>query len=539
MYIFGHKNPDTDSVASAIALSDLKNKLGYDAVPCTLGKINKESEYVLNYFNICPPIVLDNVKTQVKDLDYDKVEAITKDRSIFYAYDVMEKNKTRTISIVDENNHILGIATMKDLAMSFIQGDFYKLATNIQNILEVLRGTLLAGSEDATIEGNIFIISLHYNTLKQRDILRENSIVIVGDMYDCILEAIEKKVKIIIITGGRDVPSEYIDLANQYGVSIVSAKDDTYTVSKLINQCNFISTIMNTRNIISFENDDYLEEVREALSTKRYSFYPIMDDNRKYLGTLNRVHVLKPNRKEVILVDHNESFQSVEGLDQAKILEIIDHHKIGNIRTNDPISFRNVPVGSTCTIVYYMFKEKGIKVEPSIAGLLISGILSDTLLLKSPTTTPEDILAVEEINDILKLDIESYALNMFRAATTLENETIHAIFNKDFKEFHQGEFKLGISQVFTLDIENIFSKKAEFLEYMNKIHEDNDYHITLLLITDVLKEGSYILFNTKNKVVLESAFNRDLSEGVFIEGLMSRKKQVLPKVLNELRTLRG
>ncbi|WP_432665843.1 putative manganese-dependent inorganic diphosphatase [Wukongibacter baidiensis] len=537
VYIFGHKNPDTDSIMSAIALSDLKNQLGHKTVPRALGNINKETKYILDHLEIDYPDVMDNVKTQIKDLDYDDIKGISPHHSILNAYKLMEQNKIRTLPIVDENNELQGLVTMKDVAMGLIKGDFYYLKTSLRNIAEDIDGEILV-ENDSEIEGRIYIISYYRGTLAQNEILTKDSIVIVGDRYDIIDYAIDCGVKLLIITGGEKLPQKYIEKAHKNKVNLIIVNTDTYTISKLINQCNYVSSIMISKDIARFNEKEYLEDVKEELINNRHSYYPIVTDDNKYLGFISRRHLLKPKRKKVILVDHNEYSQSAEGLSEAEILEIIDHHKIGDISTLSPISFRNVPVGSTCTIVFQMYRECNVKIDKKIAGVLISGIISDTLFLKSPTTTDIDRLAVDELNAILKLDIEKFAMEMFKAGTSLEGQSIDEIFNKDFKEFNAEGNKIGIGQVFTLDIEEVLNRKDEFLEFMNTIHENKDYFITFLLITDILKNGSYMLFRSNNNGIISNAFGTSAYQGMFIKDIVSRKKQVIPKLVESINMMR-
>ncbi|WP_425446885.1 putative manganese-dependent inorganic diphosphatase [Dethiothermospora halolimnae] len=533
LYIFGHKNPDTDSVVSAISLSYLKNKLKGDTIPCVLGDINKETEFILNYFNVNKPRLLENVKTQIKDLNYDKIISINPRNTILYAYKLMEKNKLKVLPVVDDNNKLLGLVTMKDIAMELIKGDVYKLKTAISDIVNDLDGEELVKIDDE-IEGQISVAAFYYNTLKDDGILNKNSIVIVGDRYDIIDYAIKCNVKLIIVTGNKTLPSKYINKGIKEKVNIISVKNDTYTVSKLINQCNYVSSIMKDNNIIKFNENEYLDDVKEELSQNRHSNYPVVTDDNKYLGIITRRHILKPNKKEVILVDHNEYSQSVNGLREANILEIIDHHKLGDIKTTTPINFRNNPVGSTSTIIFNMFMENDIKIDKNIAGILLSGIISDTLLLKSPTTTDIDRLAVKKLNTILNLDIEKFAMNMFKAGTSLEGQEIDEIFFKDFKEFNIGDKKVGISQVFTLDIEDVFNRKNEFLSFINDIHNNGKYYLTLLLITDILKEGSYLLYKCDQGALINVAFDTKGEQGIFVDKVVSRKKQVMPKILEAM-----
>jgi len=536
IYVFGHKNPDTDSVASAIALSNLKKSLGYETVPCILGNINKETKYILDYLKIDYPMIIDNVKTQIKDLDYDEVKGISPKQSILYTYKLMEENKIRTLPITDKKGCLQGLVTMKDIAMGLIKGDFYHLKTSLENIASDIGGRILV-SNDEEIEGRIYIISYYRDTLAQNEILTKDSIVIVGDRYDIIDYAIDCGVKLLIITGSENIPYKYVEKAQGKKVNLIVVNTDTYTISKLINQCNYVSSIMMDKNIAKFNENEYLEDVKEELANNKHSYYPIVNDDNTFLGFISRRHLLKPKKKRVILVDHNEYSQSALGLNEADILEIVDHHKIGDISTLAPISFRNVPVGSTCTIVFQMYKEHNVEIDEKMAGILISGIISDTLLLKSPTTTEFDKLAVDELNSIIDIDINDFAMKMFKAGTSLEGQSIEEIFYKDFKEFNAWGNKIGIGQVFTLDIEDVLNRKEEFLDFINGMHENKDYYVTLLLITDILKNGSYILFKSNNNNIISKAFDIESHQGIFVEDVVSRKKQVIPKLVEAINMI--
>ncbi|ABW19497.1 putative manganese-dependent inorganic diphosphatase [Alkaliphilus oremlandii] len=533
--IFGHKSPDTDSVSSAIALSHLKNQLGYDTIPCVLGNINKESSYVLDYFNLSSPQMISDVKVQVKDLQYDFAKGISPEKSILSTYNLMEENALETVGVVDESNNLLGIISMKNIAMGLIHGDFSHLETSLENILQDLDGRLLSGDRKF-FDGHISIIAYYYKSVEGQ--LSKNDIVIVGDRYDIIEYAILSKVQLIIITGGQEIPQKYIDLANENNITMILVKRDTYYTSKIINMCNYTNRIMRTQNIIKFNEMEYLDEVKDELSHSHFRNYPVISNEGAFLGFINRKHIMNPTRKKVILVDHNEYGQSAEGLGEAEILEIIDHHKIGDISTSVPINFRNNNVGSTCTIVYAMYRENNIEIPFEIAGILLSGILSDTLLFKSPTTTSFDRMAVEDLNKILKIDIDEFAMDMFKFGTSLEGQSIEEIFYKDFKEFQLETFKTGISQVFTLDIDDVFNRKELFVNYIKKIHKRMDYDITLLLVTDILREGSYILYQCKHSSIIPSAFNTTDEQGIFVEGIVSRKKQVIPKILDAIHLIR-
>ena len=532
--VFGHKNPDTDSVAAAIALSYLKNQIGLKTIPCIIGNMNKESEFVLNQYNISTPTQISDVKTQVKDLYYDIIDGISPNVSILHAYKLMEAYKLETLAVVDDSNKLLGIISMKDIAMGLIKGNYYELNTSHTNILNDLDGKVLTG-DIGEIEGKLSVIAYDHRSIEGS--LSSNDIIIVGDRYDIILHAIFSKVKLIIITGDKQIPAEYLQAAEANNVPMICIPFDTYFTSKVINQCNYISTIMRSKSIIKFNNNDFLEEVKEEMGNTHFRNYPIVDDSNSFIGFINRKHIMSSGRKKVILVDHNEYAQSVVGLKEADILEIVDHHKLGDISTSMPINFRNIPVGSTCTIVFNMYRENGITIPPSIAGVLISGIISDTLLFKSPTTTPVDKNAVEELNRILQIDVEKYSMEMFKAGTSLEGQEVEEIFFKDFKEFTLDNYKIGISQVFTLDIEDVFNRRDDFISFIDKIYDIRQHQLTLLLITDILKEGSYLLFKCKNHLLITKAFNIKSQQGVFVENLVSRKKQVLPQLLESIQQL--
>jgi len=536
IYVLGHKNPDTDSVASAITLSALKSELGFTTEPGILGPLNKETKYILDYFQVPYPRCIKNVKTQIRDLNYEQVEGIEPTKSILYAYKLMEEKRIKVLPIVNKEKTLLGIVSMKDIAMGLIKGDYYHLETDIDNISAALEGKLLTGS-NAKIKGTISVISYYYKTMIKDQVLHEESIVIVGDRYDVIEHAIARGVKLIIVTGGKEIPQKYLTKAKEKGTNLLSVKTSTYATAKLINQCNYISSIMKTKDIVTFHEQEYLDEVKEELIINRHSQYPVVTGNNQYLGFIGRRHILSPNRKKVILVDHNEYAQSAEGLNEAEVIEVVDHHKIGDILTTTPIDFRNMPVGSTCTIVFQLYQEEKIPFTQNIAGLLLAGIISDTLSLKSPTTTNLDIQAVKELTDLLNLDVEKFALEMFKAGTSLEGQSIEEIIYKDFKEFKIKEHKIGIGQVFTLDIEDIFNRQEEFLEYLKDVQQKHNYYLTLLLITDILRNGSYLFYKSKEPRLAANLFQPEARQGVFIPGVLSRKKQVIPQVMEAVNNL--
>lgn len=534
-FVIGHKNPDTDSITSAITYSNLKNKLGYNTKAYRLGEINLETKYVLDYFNVENLDYIDNVKIQLKDLSLDKIKPLRENVSIKYAYKHMNEEMIRTQPIVDSENRLIGIVTMRDIAMSLISGNYYKIETSLLNIKRDLEGEIVNQSSDL-ISGRIFIMAYHYDTVKEEKRIDKDAIVIVGDRYDVIKLCIEQRVKLVILTGGVNLPIELKETAKKNNVSIIKTSYDSYTTAKYINQVNFLSSIM-VKDMIKFNEKDYMEDFKEEIQNQPHSNYPIVNSNNEYIAMVNRRHILNPGKKKVILVDHNEYRQSAEGLEEAEILEIVDHHKLGDISTTLPITFRNSPVGSTNTIIYQMYKENNIEVDKEMAGLMLSGIISDTLLLKSPTTTSIDKMVFNELKEVLEIDINDYAMKMFKKGTSLVGQSIEEIFNKDFKEFHLHGKKVGIAQVFTLDIEEVFNRKSQFIKYIKEVFSSKEHYLTLLLITDIVKEGSYLLFESQNRQLLSVAFEEKIDQGDYVKNIVSRKKQILPKVIKAINIL--
>jgi len=534
--IFGHKTPDTDSVCSAIALSHLKNKLNEPSKAYILGDINKETAFVLKYFNVSVPEILDNVKIQIKDLDFERVKPFTKNKSVHFAYFHMNENKLRTLPIVDEENNLCGLITMKDIAMSLINTDQHYLCTSYDNIIETLLGKSIL-KFDEIIKGYVIVAAFEEKTLRKSDIVNENSIVITGDRYDVIKYAIESKVRLIIVTGDLKVTDELIEMAIKNKVNIIGTAYHTYYTAKNISLAKYVDDIMKKNDIMMFSEEDYLNDCKEDIEQSKHSKFPIISKDKKYLGLLSRSHLINPKKKKVILVDHNEMNQSADGIEEAEILEVIDHHKIGDIKTSIPISFRNTPVGSTSTIIFQMYRENNVEISKDIAGLILSGIISDTLLFKSPTTTERDKYAVNELLKIVDLDLHEYAMDMFRAGTSLEGKTLEEIIYQDFKKFNLVYKNVGISQVFTLDINEIMNRKEEFVKLIDDITSDK-YYLIIMAVTDIVNEGSYIFYTSSKEKLVRMIFEEDVHQGIYIDKCISRKKQIVPKVINALNQLK-
>ena len=530
-FVFGHQKPDTDTVTSAIVLSYLKNKLGMDCEPRILGNINNETKFVLNYFKVETPKYLNDVRLQIKDIDYEENCFLNEENSILDGYKYMNETKIGTIPVVNEKGKYVGAISMKDALGNLIDGNLNKLDTSYDNLLSALNGKEILRF-DKEIIGNILTAGYRSTTFKEKVNIDKESVLIVGDRHSIIEYAIENCASIIILTNGVKMKEEHLQLAQKNKVDIISTDYDTLVASNLVVLSNFIKTKMET-NIITVNENDALSEVLDLANKKKFSNYPILDNNGKCLGVFKISSANSKHPKKVILVDHNEKEQSVIGLDEADIIEIVDHHKIGNIGTSMPINFRNMPLGCTETILYLMYKENNVEIPKEIAGLMISGIISDTLLLTSPTTTDIDKEALENLSKIAGVDYKEYGMEMFKAGSSMKGKSISEIIHEDFKNFMVENQKFGIGQVSTMTTSEILNKKDEFIKELNEDAQDEGYIAIALFVTDILKNGSYIFFNEKSKEIFANSFGvENIEQGYFFEGLVSRKKQIVPKIMN-------
>lgn len=535
--IFGHKNPDSDSILSSIALSYLKNKLGYDTEACRLGELNEETKFILNYFKLESPRLIENVRVQISDLDYIKPVALEPTNSIKKAYDLMKKESLRQIAIVNERGQFQGVVSTKDIAMSFIEEDFSRINTRTENLLNVLNGTLIAGNE-SRISGKIPKIHSYYSLAKKDVKIDETDILILPDDHGLIASVLEMNPRLVIVCGINSLPESILKTINIEKTTVIGSSKDIYGTSRLLTQSNFLSDIMLSKGISKFSLEEYIEDVIEIIHEKPNVQFPIVTDDNMYVGFISRKHVMRPRRKKVILVDHNEFSQSALGIEEAEIIEMIDHHKIGCIQTPIPIQFINKPVGSTCTIIYTLLKEHKVEIPKPIAGAILSGILSDTLMLKSPTSTSLDREFIEELSEYLNIDYKDYSMEMFKAGTSIQNLSMEEIFRKDYKEFNIDSARVGISQIFTLDFEEISKNEEEFVKYIESINTKNKLDVTLILVTDIVRNGSYIYYASIYSLLLSNAFECDCRQGTFIPDLLSRKKQVLPRIIRSLEFMK-
>ena len=530
--VFGHQKPDTDTVTSAIVLSYLKNKLGMNSEPRILGNINNETKFVLDYFKVETPKFLNDVRLQIKDVDYTKNCFLKENNSIFDGYKYMNETKISTIPVINSKGKYLGTISMKTALSNLIEGNLNKLDTSYDNLLEALNGKEILRF-DKEIKGNIITAGYRSTTFKEKVEINKESVLIVGDRHSIIEYAVENSASIIILTNGVKMKEEHLKIAKKNHVDIISTDYNTLIASNLVVLSNFVKTKLETKSIITINENDPLSEVLELANKKKYSNYPVLDNENNCLGVFRVSTAYSRHPKQVMLVDHNEKEQSVIGLDEADIIEIVDHHKIGNIGTTMPINFRNMPLGCTETILYLMYKENNIEIPRKIAGLMMSGIISDTLLLSSPTTTDIDKKALKELSKIAKVDYKEYGMEMFKAGSSIKGKSISEIIRGDFKNFMVDNQKVGIGQVSTMSTDEILSKQKEFINQLNEDASEEDYTAIALFVTDILKNGSYIFFNENSKEIFAKSFGiENLEEGYFFEGLVSRKKQIVPKIMN-------
>ncbi|EPY6470844.1 putative manganese-dependent inorganic diphosphatase [Clostridium sporogenes] len=540
IYITGHRNPDSDSICASLGYADFKKQLGYkNIVSGRLGELNNETKFVLDYFNVEAPTLIDTVKTQVSDLDIDKVTPISKDLSLKKAWTIMEENNVKTLPVQDEEGKLIGLAALSNISSTYMgvwQKDILaKSNANIEDIIDTLNAKVYYKKEEKQkFTGNLVVAAMEARDIK--NYVKEGDIVILGNREDAQETALDCKAHLLVVTGSHKVSDKILNKAKDLACSILVSEEDTFTTSVLITQSVPVSYIMTSSDIISFKLSDFVEDIKEVMLKTRFRSYPVVDQNNKIVGTISRYHLISPKKKKVILVDHNEMGQSVPGLEEAEIMEIIDHHRIGGVNTASPIFFRNQPVGSTSTIIANMFFENNITPSKEISGVLASAIISDTLLFKSPTSTELDKTILDKLAKIAEIDPKNYSVEMFKAGTSLKGKTVEGLFHEDFKNFTIGGGKIGVSQVSTMDPSSFDPLKEDMLNLMESKIKEEGYEGLVLVLTDLLKEGSYIYVIGPKKEIIASAFGKSLDKdsSLYAEGVLSRKKQVIPPITNAI-----
>ena len=543
--VIGHRNPDTDSICSAICYANLKQAVtGEEYMPARAGHVNGETQFVLDYFGAEEPQLVEDVRTQVRDIEIRKTKGVADNISLKRAWNIMQENNVVTIPSVREDGTLEGLITVGDITKTYMNiydsSILSKANTQYSNIIETLEAELIIGSAEAYFDqGKVLIAAANPDLMEFY--IEPHDLVILGNRYESQLCAIEMGADCIIVCEGAAVSMTIKKIAQERGCTIIATTYDTYTAARLINQSMPISYFMTREHLITFNSDDYIDEIREVMASKRHRDFPILDKDGRYLGMISRRNLLGAKGKQVILVDHNEKNQAVAGIENAEILEIIDHHRLGTIQTMSPVFFRNQPLGCTATIIYQMYQEAGIKVEPKIAGLLCSAIVSDTLLFRSPTCTPVDEMAARALADIAGIDIEKYAMEMFSAGSNLKDKSDEEIFYQDFKRFTSGKVTIGVGQITSLNGGELDKLKGRMEAFMEKALENNGLDMIFFMLTNILTETTDLVCEGQGALQLAGkAFHQDielleeegLKEPVLrLPGVVSRKKQLIPELM--------
>lgn len=536
VYIFGHKKPDTDSVAGAISFAYLKRKLGINAEARILSEVNKETIYALNRFGFEVPKYLNDVKVELKDIKYNKNYYANQNDSIFNVYNTFNEHGITGIPLVDDHKKFVGYVSLKELANELIKGDTNEINAKFMDIVNVLNASSYYKFDDF-IGGNVLAVALPFAQFSDFINIYEDTILICG--RDSIIEdAVKHKARLIIVVANKELTKDEIDLIRYNKVNVIVTPYDTFKTSRLITLANPIKTIKRSSSAVCFGPNDYLTDFVEISNKLKHTNYPIVNSKGYCDGMLRLIDTNLITRKKVILVDHNEPSQSADGLNEADILEIVDHHNIGKISTLLPINFRNMSVGSVNTIIYKLYKENNIEIPSDIAGLMLSGIISDTLLLASPTTTELDRTVAKDLANIAEVDLYKYGKELLKSGVSNDGLTINEIVYKDFKSYVTGEVKFGIGQVFTTDFKEYSDRLNEYVDELNHIADNNDYKVACLFVTDILEKNSYLLFNDGAKEYLNDAYElSDIKEGEKLMGVISRKKQMVPPIMGVLEKL--
>ena len=542
--VIGHRNPDTDSICSAIAYAELKNKTS--SLVCEArraGRMNQETEFVLKRFGVAPPRMCTDVNPKIRDVDYREMPGIPGSTSLRKAWEIMRDQKIDTLPITSADNELEGIITVKDIATAnmdvFDTGVLATSRTTYKNILETLGGTMVVGNENAVCTtGHIKIGTATPEMLENN--VEKGDIVILTNRYESQLCAIEKEASLLIICNGAKVGRTIQRIAEETGVAIMTAPCDTYAAGKLMSQCAPISYYMTRDDIMKFTLVTPVADVTRVMAKVRHRYFPILDEDGKYCGMVSRRNIIALRKRRIILVDHNEATQAVEGFDQAEILEIIDHHRIGSLETSGPVYFRNQPVGCTATIITQMYDENGVEIRPQIAGLLLAAILSDTLVFRSPTCTPVDVSTANRLAKIAGVEIDAFASEMFEAGEKLDGKTPEEVFLQDFKVFMCGDVRFGVAQGSYMTRKNLKAAQQLLTPYLPEACGKQNVEDLYMLLTDVPKEESVVICTGRHAdEMLRSGFEKEPEEdgSWVLPGVVSRKKQFIPALMTAYQEL--
>ena len=541
VWVVGHKNPDTDSICAAIAYANLKNQSDegrYEAKRA--GELNEETKYVLKTFGVKSPGLITDVGAQVKDIEIRKTPGVSGKISLKRAWEMMKEQNVVTLPVTDADNNLEGLIITGDIATSYM--DVYdnsilsRAKTQYQNIVDTLDGQLLCGNEHAYfMKGKVVVGSANPETMEQ--FLDDDDLVIMGNRYDAQVCALECNASCLIIAGSPQVPKSIIKMAAERNCVVITTDYDTYTAARLVNQSMPIKFFMRRDQLVTFELEEYIDDVREIMSKEKHRDFPVLDNEGKYVGMISRRNLLNMKKKQLILVDHNEKTQAVDGISGADILEIIDHHRIGSLETISPVFFRNQPLGCTATIIYQMYREQNVEINKNIAGLLCSAILSDTLMYRSPTCTLLDKAVAEELAGIAGINTEGHAKAMFQAGSDFGSKTPEEIFYQDFKTFSQNGVDFGVGQISAMTQDELDQVRDKLLPYLREAMAERKIEMVFVMLTNIIEETTYLICEGEHaNELVEKAFPVH-KEGVYhvLKGVVSRKKQLIPMFMSAMQ----
>ena len=536
VWVVGHKNPDTDSICAAISYAYLKNQSGDKKtyVAKRAGAVNEETRYVLERFGVEEPPLVSYAGAQIKDINIRKTAGVSNQISLKRAWELMKKLEVVTLPVTNQFGKLEGVIVTKDIATSYMDVldncVLSKARTQYKTIAETIDGEVYAGNEHAHfVRGKVVIATS--NPEYMADYIEDDDLVILGDREEAQMQAIRSNASCIIIGGGLEVAEEVKKLAEKRDCVIITTPFDTFSVARLINQSMPIKQYMTRRELVTFDIDDYVDDVKDVMSRVRHRDFPVLGSNGNYVGMISRRNLMNMQKKQIILVDHNEKSQAVDGIGEAEILEIIDHHRLGSLETVSPVYFRNQPLGCTSTIIYQMYQEQRVEIPKEIAGLLLSAIISDTLMFRSPTCTPLDKSVAKRL-----VDIEDHAKKMFRAGSDFKNKTTEEIFYQDFKIFHTEDCDFGVAQISAMSGEELEQIGEQLRPFLPQVLGEKRLNMVYVMLTDILEESSKIIFAGEDagKILAHAFKKQEDADGILLDGIISRKKQMIPTLMNEM-----
>ncbi len=540
VYVIGHRNPDTDSICSAIAYAALKREEGENAIAARAGQINAETQYALDYFKVDVPKLIVDLYPRVKDIMLDCTAVVKETDNLRYLGRVLQENNLRSVPVTDDEGRMVGIVTVSDLAQRYFEElnmqDLGESSVSLKAIVDIIEGEIVVDSdENSPVKGKVHIAAGSKTTIKKW--VSQGDIVLVGEgQYASMQECLLHNIACLIVTNSGNIPEIVKQDARRTHAMIVRTPLDTFTAARLINQSIPVGNIMQ-KKLTAFQSHQLLSDIRGTIENAKFRNYPVVD-NERLVGIVSRDNLMLPEPERVILVDHNERGQAVEGIENAKILEIVDHHRLGGMQTGEPIYIREEPVGCTATIVANMYWQKNVGISKEIAGLLLSAIISDTVLFKSPTCTGYDKITAERLAETAGVQMQEYGMALLKAGASIGDMQPAEIAKNDMKEFQIGDYRILVSQISVMDPEDALKMKAELLESMNAICETDNFDMCLLMITDILQESTELLYVGSPKTLIGQAFMKDASgDSISLPGVMSRKKQIIPPLMDAVQRM--